>query len=610
MRISEIVGASDAELDALVASLETEIAQAWIDARPSGSSKPSHVPSVYPSGKRIAELAPPCRIRLVARLLDREVRRPSWHYDGTSENERSVLRWLLRAPLPWSARDVIDFMRLWLKRSEGHSHEAIGRALLRIATPFAESREVWEATADFRQDYCVRYLNLLALDEERNEDEVRREVDAAFESGHWPFAVDDIGLSSSDRELILSFDAFFSGVTEAEIRADDPLLHRMAQVDAGVTEHLIKATGVKPSAKWRKGLVLGTSGKLLETVLPTIRETVEPIAGVPADALRGLAWALEADGDAKGLGRLAEASMRQIEGVGIVAQKAYFSAVQSLGRLEGDDAVLALIELGRIAKRPKVRAAVEDAIAIIAERRRVTIPELLEGATPSFGLDASGDRNDMVTGGTVRIEIVGSGVRTTFTTDTGQVRKSLSKDESTPAIKERAKEMGRILQATKDSYDIRMASRSAAFFGDWRNRVLLHPLLGTLARRLVWSVGGVAALWDGVSLADVAGRPIQAEEKAEVLLWHPVESDSEEIRQWQKRISDLGMTQPFRQIYREVYVPVREDGNTVGRFRAHVIRQGRAATVMQGRGWRWPAIGTFDSGGLPSFWACHLDWVG
>src|SRR6185295_18399962 len=93
----------------------------------------------------------------------------------------------------------------------------------------------------------------------------------------------------------------------------------------------------------------------------------------------------------------------------------------------------------------------------------------------------------------------------------------------------------------------------------WRERWLDHPLAGTLAKRLIWRFddGGnvVLGTWHDGRLVDVTGTPFDAlPETVVVSLWHPIESDAATVLAWRHRLIERGVTQPFKQAHREIYV--------------------------------------------------------
>src|SRR5262249_53965625 len=137
----------------------------------------------------------------------------------------------------------------------------------------------------------------------------------------------------------------------------------------------------------------------------------------------------------------------------------------------------------------------------------------------------------------------------------------------------------------------------------WRARYLEEPLVTGLARRLLWSfeMDGrwVAALPEGGHLVDAAGRPVEIAPATRVRLWHPMQSTPGEVLAWRRRLQSLGITQPFKQAHREIYVLTEAERDThaySNRFAGHIVEQYRFRALAMGRGWACPAFGGWDPG--------------
>ena len=68
---------------------------------------------------------------------------------------------------------------------------------------------------------------------------------------------------------------------------------------------------------------------------------------------------------------------------------------------------------------------------------------------------------------------------------------------------------------------------------------------------------------------------------------------------WRRRLHSFGVTQPFKQAHREIYVLTpaeRESAVASQRFAGHVVDQHRFRALCQARGWTCPAFGMWDTG--------------
>src|SRR5690606_8413602 len=123
----------------------------------------------------------------------------------------------------------------------------------------------------------------------------------------------------------------------------------------------------------------------------------------------------------------------------------------------------------------------------------------------------------------------------------------------------------------------------------WRERYLNHPLVGTIASRLLWCVDGVGAHFIDGQAIDVDDQPIEHGKTAEITLWHPVGRSTKEITAWRQRLESLQLTQPFKQAHREVYLLTDAERNTgtySNRYAAHVLRQHQFNALCLARGWK------------------------
>ncbi|MFD7770381.1 DUF4132 domain-containing protein [Streptomyces sp. NPDC059787] len=80
------------------------------------------------------------------------------------------------------------------------------------------------------------------------------------------------------------------------------------------------------------------------------------------------------------------------------------------------------------------------------------------------------------------------------------------------------------------------------------------PLVGTLARRLLWTVDGTPAGYADGALRTLTDTPVTG--GAEAALWHPVGREPAGIVAWRGRLERHGVTQPFKQTHREGQEPV------------------------------------------------------
>jgi hypothetical protein len=378
----------------------------------------------------------------------------------------------------------------------------------------------------------------------------------------------------------------------------------------------------KPAKGWLKAaeqeLAVGQrarDGALLLDIIE-LYEPGAPLTTENQNTLRALIWLAAMAAPADAPRRLEAYAQRCLTFSS--AHFAYLSlvlgnaAVHAFSLLPGTTGVGSLSRLKLRLKRPGEVKAVEKALAALAEARGMTSGELDEIGLPDYGFDADGTLE--VTVGPATAVLAVTDANTLETTWRSADGKALSGTptavkeghaEALKALKARAKEIAETLAAQR----LRL---ERLYLGDrewplavWRRRYLDAPLVANLARRLIWSIRigeqwVPALLHDGVA-RDAAGNPLDGVgDEARLRLWHPMQSDTGQVLAWRRQLQALGITQPFKQAHREIYVLTdaeRATGTWSNRFAAHILDQNRFRALGQARGWNCPAIGEWDGGG-------------
>ncbi|MFF4251266.1 DUF4132 domain-containing protein [Streptomyces sp. NPDC001663] len=382
--------------------------------------------------------------------------------------------------------------------------------------------------------------------------------------------------------------------------------------------HAATATSARPSAKWER-----TAAALMEQLgAEEVRERVTAwlrLVGRPrtrplldrrygadpnvtfdpynADALRGLTWLLsflpgrpESD---RALGALVETALRKVQGLGPVNPKVANASVNSLARIDGETS---LAELARLATRVTYKGTLKllntalDARATALGLSREEIEEL---AVPAYGLTEVGRAEFQLGEVTAVLEVHGTRAQLGWRNAAGKTVKgvpaAVKRDhaDELKELKASVKDIDKMLSAQSERLDRQFLARRTWSYGTWRERYLDHPLVGSLARRLLWTVDGTTAGFADGELRTLADDPVT--EGGEVGLWHPVGHEPAEIVAWRDWLERHGITQPFKQAHREVYLLTdaeRATGTYSNRFAAHILRQHQFNSLAAIRGWR------------------------
>ncbi|MGC0401058.1 hypothetical protein RKD27_003702 [Streptomyces sp. SAI-126] len=382
--------------------------------------------------------------------------------------------------------------------------------------------------------------------------------------------------------------------------------------------HTATATAAKPSAKWdqQASALVGPLGAdhVRETVLPWLalvgrprtfeleRGPYEPDINSAydpynANALRGLAWLLSLlpphPDTARALGALVETSLKKVAGLGPRNPKVANAGVNALARIDSE---AALAELARLATRVTYKNTAKLLDAAL-ETRAVALglsrEEIEELAVPAYGLTEVGRAEHRLGEATALLEVQGSRAVLTWTSASGKPVRSVpaavrrDQAEELKELKAAVKDIDKMLSAQSERLDRQFLADRTWSYAIWRERYLEHPLVGTLARRLLWTVDGTTSGYAEGSLRTLTDEPLT--EGTEVRLWHPVDHSPAEIVAWRDWLERHGITQPFKQAHREVYLLTdaeRTTGTYSNRFAAHVLRQHQFHSLAAARGWR------------------------
>ncbi|MER5385245.1 DUF4132 domain-containing protein [Streptomyces sp. NPDC002688] len=382
--------------------------------------------------------------------------------------------------------------------------------------------------------------------------------------------------------------------------------------------HLTAATASKPSARWDKRArtlveLLGDDRVRAAAVswLALVgRPRTLPLEGpgygadvntvydpYNANALRGLAWLVSLlpphPATARALGALVETSLKKVAGLGPRNPKVANAAVFALSRLGGESA---LAELARLATRVTYKNTaklLDGALQARATALGLSREEIEELAVPAYGLGEVGRARHDLGEVTALVEIQGSRAVLSWRNATGKAVKSVpaavrrDHAEELKDLKAAVKDIDRMLSAQAERLDRQFLARRTWAYDTWRERCLDHPLVGALARRLLWTVDGTPVGFANGELSTLTDDPVKGGE--EVALWHPVEREPAEVVAWRDWLERHEITQPVKQAHREVYLLTdaeRTTGTYSNRFAAHFVRQHQFNSLAAIRGWR------------------------
>jgi len=365
--------------------------------------------------------------------------------------------------------------------------------------------------------------------------------------------------------------------------------------------HLDAAAVSKPSKKWLAGASEAVSPpparaalKLMVETLLTSRlgpeEWVEPDDGGNENLVRAAVWAtslLHEDWVTPTLVRVADRC----------AERVANAAIRALGMIATPEAIAGLQWLADGADSKPLRTHIDAALAVGAQGVGLTPGELVEQTVPTGGLDADGTVTVITATGSARLSFgaelkvliewpVGDGW-------SGKAPKTADKAD-VAAVKARAKELAAALAAERRRLENLFALDRQWDIGRWRRYYLEHPLTGQLTRRLIWRFqptgsDNVVGIPSAEGTVRGLGATAQLPTSGTVALWHPIAAGAEEVSSWRTLLmGELGLRQPFKQAFREIYLLTPAERQTrlySKRFSGHVLVYQQLYALFKQRRW-------------------------
>ena len=296
-------------------------------------------------------------------------------------------------------------------------------------------------------------------------------------------------------------------------------------------------------------------------------------------------------------------------GVGIRNEKLGNTCVWSLAALPDGAGVPYLARILARTKYPKIRKKIDEQLNAAASAAGVPRADLDEVIVPTHELDCNGRRTVAFANGTATLIAEGSSARIEWTNAQGKAVKSAT--TAMKAEKALMKELLADLKELQADLSIQPQRLQRLYVQDrswpsevWRERYLEQPLMRGFVRRLVWQIeregeASLTALPDaaGEGLLAVSGTPVPLE-GATIRLWHPMMSPVEEVEAWRLRLEELRATQPFAQVWREVYALTDAERATAtysNRWAAHILKQQQAMNLARINGWTVTGRVWFDT---------------
>ena len=533
--------------------------------------------------------------------LDPNGNRQEWNLEWQKQwKMRELFLAMLKRKLPFSEQDVIAVLDWSVNRSENHSYYRGIPQMIKVVGDYVKGN----AISDDLQEAVGRLIHVIEAD------------NMGVEARRWVLRLKDLR-GDSEISLPLAAGDVWADAALSELRALDS---KTQTAWAEILLSCLRATGSAPSSKWLKGVdkyldIIGAQEFFNKLVrwFPLVDkpraaaanryDNVQTLLSVNADILKGLAWVCSTSDDpeiGRALTSLAVSAYKKIPGSGPRAGKVGNACFWSLGNMPGNEGVAQLSILKLKVKTNTAQKVIANALEIAARRIGITAEEIEEMSVPTYGLEEVGVRRDDFEEAVSEVRVDGSDAEQLW------VRKDAKRLAAAPkAIKEKfpeelqeisqaVKDIRKMLPAQRDRIDNLFLMRKKWSLATWRSRYIDHPLVGTIARRLIWKFTkediAISAIWFDGKLVGRDHQPVDwLDDSTTVELWHPINAESDTVLEWRQWLLEHEIRQPFKQAYREIYLLTDAERNThvySNRYAAHILRQHQFNSLCAAKGWK------------------------
>jgi len=524
------------------------------------------------------------------------------------DNKAWMLEWkmrdiflnMLKTKLPFSEQDVITLLDWSVRGTETHTYFRGVPQMIKVVGDYLKENEISIGLTS-----AIDRLIKVIESENRGVEALR-----------WVLRLMEL---EGDTEISLPLSAgdIWAETALSEIRSLDP---KTQTAWAELLLNCLRTAGSAPSSKWLKGTdkYLEIIGKqsffntlllwfpLVDKPRPETLVQYLPsynLAPVNVDILKGLVWLCSKTDDpevGRALTALAVSAYKKIPGSGPRAGKVGNACFWALGNMPGSEGVAQLSILKIKIKTNTAQKVIANALEIAAKRTGITAEEIEEMSVPTYGLQEVGLRSDMFDEVSSELRVDGSEVEQVWMSKNVKRLASAPKvtkekyPEELRGISQTVKDIRKMLPAQRDRIDNLFLQQKQWAYTSWQARYINHPLVGTIARRLIWKFSRndkvASAIWFDGHLVGWDGKPVEwLDDSTTVELWHPIHTESNVVLEWRQWLMGHEIRQPFKQAYREIYLLTDAELNTrvySNRYAAHILRQHQFNSLCAAKGWK------------------------
>ena len=256
-----------------------------------------------------------------------------------------------------------------------------------------------------------------------------------------------------------------------------------------------------------------------------------------ADMLRGLVWSsslFDNEELISAVGNAAEKCFQKVPDVGPRSPKIGNACLIALSSISS---LYAVSQLGRLKSRARhvsTRKQIARALERAATNAGMTETDLEEIAVPKFGLQEIGRFHEVLGEFTAEVNVrVHGKSELAWIKENGKRQKTVPSSVKTEfndelkVLKKRIKDIDSLMPSIRFRVEGLFLNERTWPLKDFRQRFLDHPLVGVIARRLIWNFQNIesnaTAIWSGDQFIDAGGESVDwIDDQTKVTIWHPL----------------------------------------------------------------------------------------
>ncbi|MFN8672724.1 MAG: DUF4132 domain-containing protein [Candidatus Sericytochromatia bacterium] len=310
----------------------------------------------------------------------------------------------------------------------------------------------------------------------------------------------------------------------------------------------------------------------------------------------------------KELYKIATKFFKKVNGL-TVNEKLANACVTSLKNNKNNLSLALLSKLKYATDNSKAKKFITKALEEEAKKRNISVDDIEDISVQDFSLK-DGKITFEIEENKIILEVKSfNNIELTYLDENNKILKNPPnkiKNEAKDKLKEiknLIKEIEKTFTTQKDRIETFYLKDRVFSFDKWRELFLENETLKPIINNLIWEFKISDKEIKNIFIKDnifvdnnnnkIDFNPI------EVRLWHPLNSEINEILLWRNFISNNEIKQPFKQAFREVYLITDAELKTKdysNRFSAHILKQHQFSALAKLKDWNYSLLGAYDDG--------------